>query len=43
MGGGGGEGHDNGGNGSTGTAGGGIIFLTAADVTNSASYTISAN
>lgn len=43
MGGGGGEGHDNGGNGSTGTSGGGIIFITATNITNSGSYTISAN
>lgn len=43
MGGGGGEGHDNGLNGSTGTAGGGIIFISAASIANSGSYTISAN
>jgi hypothetical protein len=43
MGGAGGEGHDNGGNGSTGTNGGGIILIKAANITNGASYTISAN
>ena len=43
MGGSGGEGHDNGGQGSTGTAGGGIIMIKAATVTNGASWTISAN
>lgn len=43
MGGGGGEGHDNGGNGSTGANGGGIIMIKAASVTNSGSFTITAN
>ncbi|MBK5284977.1 MAG: hypothetical protein JJE25_06210 [Bacteroidia bacterium] len=43
LGGSGGEGHDNGGQGSTGTTGGGIIMIKAANIANSASYTISAN
>lgn len=43
MGGGGGEGHDNAGQGSTGTAGGGIILITAASFASSGAYTISAN
>lgn len=43
MGGGGGEGHDNGLNGTTGVAGGGIIMIKAATVTNGGSYTITAN
>jgi hypothetical protein len=43
MGGGGGEGHDNGLNGTTGVAGGGIIMIKAATVTNGGAYTITAN
>jgi hypothetical protein len=43
MGGGGGEGHDDGGQGTTGTNGGGIIMITAVNITNGGAYTISAN